>query len=415
MEKEVAETFEAAKKAADATAAAAEGGGSPEADRCVGALRRLRKMTVTTDILVTTQVGKRLRALTKHSHPKIKAAASDLLGFWKNIVIKESSSGKKSVTSENKKCAKLETKSAAPHTIKDKKTPEASSLKINKSAAPHTIKDKKTPEASSVKINKSAAPHTIKDKKTPEASSVKINKSAAPHTIKDKKTPVASSVKINKVRKSASLNAPKEESKLSSIPKSSSAPLAPPKFASLVKCDDPVRDKIRELLAETFSKVSEETGKDARDEVRNILDEVKSCDPIRAAATVESALFEKLGSSAGGRKQKYRSIMFNLRADNNTDLRRRVLIGQVRPESLADMSPEDMASDARKLANNKIKEKALFDCERGGPPKATTDQFKCGRCGQRKATYYQMQTRSADEPMTTFVTCVNCNNHWKFC
>ncbi|XP_020114273.1 transcription elongation factor TFIIS-like [Ananas comosus] len=388
MEKEVAETFEAAKKAADATAAAAEGGGSPEADRCVGALRRLRKMTVTTDILVTTQVGKRLRALTKHSHPKIKAAASDLLGFWKNIVIKESSSGKKSVTSENKKCAKLETKSAAPHTIKDKKTPEASSLKINKSD---------------------------KDKKTPEASSVKINKSAAPHTIKDKKTPVASSVKINKVRKSASLNAPKEESKLSSIPKSSSAPLAPPKFASLVKCDDPVRDKIRELLAETFSKVSEETGKDARDEVRNILDEVKSCDPIRAAATVESALFEKLGSSAGGRKQKYRSIMFNLRADNNTDLRRRVLIGQVRPESLADMSPEDMASDARKLANNKIKEKALFDCERGGPPKATTDQFKCGRCGQRKATYYQMQTRSADEPMTTFVTCVNCNNHWKFC
>uniref|UniRef100_A0A6V7QSR7 Transcription elongation factor n=1 Tax=Ananas comosus var. bracteatus TaxID=296719 RepID=A0A6V7QSR7_ANACO len=393
MEKEVAETFEAAKKAADAAAAAAEGGGSPEADRCVGALRRLRKMTVTTDILVTTQVGKRLRALTKHSHPKIKAAASDLLGFWKNIVIKESSSGKKSETSENKKCAKLETKSAAPHTIKDKKTPEASSVKINKSAAPHTIKDKKTPEASSVKINKSAAPHTIKDKKTPEASSVKINK----------------------VRKSASLNAPKEESKLSSIPKSSSAPLAPPKFASLVKCDDPARDKIRELLAETFSKVSEETGKDARDEVRNILDEVKSCDPIRAAATVESALFEKLGSSAGGRKQKYRSIMFNLRADNNTDLRRRVLIGQVRPESLADMSPEDMASDARKLANNKIKEKALFDCERGGPPKATTDQFKCGRCGQRKATYYQMQTRSADEPMTTFVTCVNCNNHWKFC
>jgi transcription elongation factor S-II len=26
----------------------------------------------------------------------------------------------------------------------------------------------------------------------------------------------------------------------------------------------------------------------------------------------------------------------------------------------------------------------------------------------------QMQTRSADEPMTTFVTCVNCGNKWKF-
>lgn len=31
---------------------------------------------------------------------------------------------------------------------------------------------------------------------------------------------------------------------------------------------------------------------------------------------------------------------------------------------------------------------------------AETDAFKCSRCQQRKCTYYQMQTRSADEPMT---------------
>ena len=30
-----------------------------------------------------------------------------------------------------------------------------------------------------------------------------------------------------------------------------------------------------------------------------------------------------------------------------------------------------------------------------------------------KCTYYQLQTRSADEPMTTFVTCINCGNRWK--
>ena len=41
--------------------------------------------------------------------------------------------------------------------------------------------------------------------------------------------------------------------------------------------------------------------------------------------------------------------------------------------------------------------------------------FKCGKCKTYKTTYYQMQTRSADEPMTTFVTCLNCNNKWKFC
>jgi DNA-directed RNA polymerase subunit M/transcription elongation factor TFIIS len=41
--------------------------------------------------------------------------------------------------------------------------------------------------------------------------------------------------------------------------------------------------------------------------------------------------------------------------------------------------------------------------------------FKCGKCKTYKTTYYQLQTRSADEPATTFVTCLNCNNRWKFC
>ena len=39
--------------------------------------------------------------------------------------------------------------------------------------------------------------------------------------------------------------------------------------------------------------------------------------------------------------------------------------------------------------------------------------FKCPKCHKRKVTYYQMQTRSADEPMTNFITCLYCNNRWK--
>ncbi len=42
-----------------------------------------------------------------------------------------------------------------------------------------------------------------------------------------------------------------------------------------------------------------------------------------------------------------------------------------------------------------------------------TNIYRCGKCGQRRCTYYQLQTRSADEPMTTFVTCLNCGNRWK--
>ena len=45
---------------------------------------------------------------------------------------------------------------------------------------------------------------------------------------------------------------------------------------------------------------------------------------------------------------------------------------------------------------------------------ATTNIFKCRKCSKRKCTFYQLQTRSADEPMTTFVNCLICGNSWKF-
>jgi len=44
---------------------------------------------------------------------------------------------------------------------------------------------------------------------------------------------------------------------------------------------------------------------------------------------------------------------------------------------------------------------------------AATDTFTCRKCKANQCTYYQMQTRSADEPMTTFVTCIPCGNRWK--
>jgi DNA-directed RNA polymerase subunit M/transcription elongation factor TFIIS len=39
----------------------------------------------------------------------------------------------------------------------------------------------------------------------------------------------------------------------------------------------------------------------------------------------------------------------------------------------------------------------------------------CSNCKRKtKCDYYQLQTRSADEPMTTFVTCLECDKRWKF-
>jgi len=44
---------------------------------------------------------------------------------------------------------------------------------------------------------------------------------------------------------------------------------------------------------------------------------------------------------------------------------------------------------------------------------AATDMFRCSRCGKRQCTYYEMQTRSADEPMTQFIRCLNCGKQWR--
>lgn len=49
----------------------------------------------------------------------------------------------------------------------------------------------------------------------------------------------------------------------------------------------------------------------------------------------------------------------------------------------------------------------------GQTVEANTDAFTCRKCRSKQCTYYALQTRSADEPMTLFVTCISCGNRWK--
>lgn len=72
-----------------------------------------------------------------------------------------------------------------------------------------------------------------------------------------------------------------------------------------------------------------------------------------------------------------------------------------------------MASEQKKKEAERAKKESLRVVQAAKDTQAETDQFKCGKCHHRKTTYYQLQTRSADEPMTTFVTCVNCGHKWR--
>jgi transcription elongation factor S-II len=46
--------------------------------------------------------------------------------------------------------------------------------------------------------------------------------------------------------------------------------------------------------------------------------------------------------------------------------------------------------------------------------KSISAELQCGKCGMHKVSFTQAQTRSADEPMTTFCECLNCGKKWKF-
>lgn len=44
---------------------------------------------------------------------------------------------------------------------------------------------------------------------------------------------------------------------------------------------------------------------------------------------------------------------------------------------------------------------------------ATTNFYHCRKCRQNQCTFYEQQTRSADEPMTIFIKCCVCGFQWR--
>ena len=105
---------------------------------------------------------------------------------------------------------------------------------------------------------------------------------------------------------------------------------------------------------------------------------------------------------------RMRTIYFNLAKPG---LLNSVKNGTITVKTLAFMTHQEMQPEKwDALIQAKIKkDKSKYDTQQ----EAMTDTFKCRKCHSNKCSYYQMQTRSADEPMTTFVTCIECANRWK--
>jgi DNA-directed RNA polymerase subunit M/transcription elongation factor TFIIS len=111
-------------------------------------------------------------------------------------------------------------------------------------------------------------------------------------------------------------------------------------------------------------------------------------------------------------KQKFIQIQNNLK--NSPVLKGWIVDKRVKCKDVIDMRPEDLWPDGPYASA--MEDKIIKDLRKAYLAQEVKNQegfFTCGRCKSNKTTYYQLQTRSADEPMTTFVSCLNCDRNWK--
>lgn len=107
-------------------------------------------------------------------------------------------------------------------------------------------------------------------------------------------------------------------------------------------------------------------------------------------------------------------ILFNL--NNNNKLIQKIKNNTIEVSEFAYYNHQQFSPEEWELL---IEKKKLRDDNKYEPKmEAASDNFTCYRClkekrESKKCTFYQLQTRSADEPMTTFVTCLTCGARWK--
>ena len=105
---------------------------------------------------------------------------------------------------------------------------------------------------------------------------------------------------------------------------------------------------------------------------------------------------------------RLRSVYINLKNDELLD---QVKNGEITPQTLAFMTHQEMNQTRwKELIAQKIKR----DINKYETKiQASTDMFTCRKCKSKRCTYYELQTRSADEPATIFITCLDCGKNWK--
>lgn len=115
-------------------------------------------------------------------------------------------------------------------------------------------------------------------------------------------------------------------------------------------------------------------------------------------------------------KRKFRSFLWNIRRSPS----REFMIEQIK----SGLNSEDHEWNIRRLYSipsedynpeKKAKFEMMHKLASGKKNIETVPEgsYTCRRCRSKRIVTIQKQTRSADEPMTCFHTCVECDNRWK--
>ena len=175
--------------------------------------------------------------------------------------------------------------------------------------------------------------------------------------------------------------------------------------------------KIRKNFINKFNTLLKQHGFDDEDECeataikieKGIYNNIiKYCNVKGILKKWENSFFKKLYV------QKVISIYVNLDPNSyikNSRFIERLRAKEFKPYEIAEMEPSQIFPENwKKIFDEKEKrDKYLYEVNKD----MATDMFTCGRCKKKECSYYQLQTRSADEPMTTFVTCLNCGKRRK--
>jgi DNA-directed RNA polymerase subunit M/transcription elongation factor TFIIS len=106
-------------------------------------------------------------------------------------------------------------------------------------------------------------------------------------------------------------------------------------------------------------------------------------------------------------KEIYEKLTYKL---DGTSIQSLILSDELLIVDLVNFKPYKLSDNFTILNIQSIKE---HEINMKKTPLNQTTKFKCPKCKKNVCSYIEKQIRSADEPMTAFITCNGCNYNWK--